>query len=219
MPYPGVEMPAQRFVGPRRGICVECVLRGFQSVGFSRKTHTIIPPTAKPLVERLRHTLCQLFSYLISDYQNNWDEMLLHVVAVHNNNVSRGTGLAPNEAHKGRYLYLPVSLLAGSCEKGHQSAKRDQLHYLELMQNRQVRAYILEREDRLIKATHQATNVNIDAIMNNRTKFKVSDWAWLYDNTSTITGGRKHVHKPTEGSSKQSHFVLISKLAHYSTGP
>ena len=37
-----------------------------------------------------------MLSYLIVDDQKNWDEMMLfHVVAAHNNNVSRGTGLAP----------------------------------------------------------------------------------------------------------------------------
>ena len=82
--------------------------------------------------------------------------------------------------------------------KGHQSAKRDQLDDLGLMRDRQVRAYNTVREEnRLIKAKHQAANEDIDAIMNNRTKLKVGDWAWVYDDHSTITGGGKHVHNPT----------------------
>ena len=62
------------------------------------------------MVERLNHTLCQMLSYLIADAQKNWDEMLVHAVAAHNNNVSRGTGLAPNEVHIGRYPRLPMTI-------------------------------------------------------------------------------------------------------------
>ena len=61
------------------------------------------------MVERLNHTLCQMLSYLIADDQKNWDEMLMHAVAAHNN-VSRGTALAPNEVHIGRYPRLPMTI-------------------------------------------------------------------------------------------------------------
>ena len=72
-----------------------------------------------------------------------------------------------------------MTILGSSGVKGHPSAKRDQLDYLELMQDRQVRAYNLVREeDRLIKAKHQSANEDNDAIMNNQTKSKVGDWAW-----------------------------------------
>ena len=55
--------------------------------------------------------------------------------------------------------------------KGHQSAKRDQHDYLELMRDRQVRAYrLIREEDRLVKANHQAANESTDAAVNNRTK-------------------------------------------------
>ncbi|CAN0574206.1 unnamed protein product, partial [Laminaria digitata] len=59
------------------------------------------------------------FSYLIADDQKNWDELLMHAVAAHNNNVSRGTGLAPNEVHIGRYPRLPMTILEGRGVKGH----------------------------------------------------------------------------------------------------
>ena len=62
-------------------------------------------------VERLNHTLCQMLSYLIADDQKKWDDILMHAVAAHN--VSRGTGLAPNEVHTGRYPRLPMTILEG----------------------------------------------------------------------------------------------------------
>ena len=65
------------------------------------------------MFERLNHTLCQMLSHLIADNQTNWDELLLHAIAAHNNSVSRGTGLAPSEVHIGRYPRLPVTILEG----------------------------------------------------------------------------------------------------------
>ena len=114
-------------------------------------------PQTNGMVERLNHTLCQMLSHLIADDQKNWDEYLSTAIAAHNNNMSRGTGLSPNEIHIGRYTRLPMTILEGRGVKGHQSAKRDQLDYLELMRDRHIRAYNLVREeDRLIKAKHQA---------------------------------------------------------------
>ena len=91
-----------------------------------------------------------------------WDEMLMHAVAAHNNNVSRGTGLAPNEVHIGRYPRLPMTILKGRGVKGHQCLKQDHLDYLELMRDRQVKAYkLVKEEDRLIKARHEANNKHL----------------------------------------------------------
>ena len=176
--------------------------RGFHGVRLSEKVYELVPTQTNGVVKRLNHTLSQLFSYLIADDQKNWDEALLHRIAAHNNNVSRGIGFAPNEVHIGRYPRSPMTILEGSGLKGHQSAKRDQLDYRELTRDRQVRAYRLVREeDPLIKAKHQAANEKIDAAMNNRMKFVAEDWAWVYDDHSTKTGGGKHVHKPAESSS------------------
>ena len=64
-----------------------------------------------------------------------------------------------------------------------------------------MRAYILVRaEDRLIKAKRRAANEKIDAAMNNRMKFVAGDWAWVYNDHSTIRGGGKHVNKSAEGT-------------------
>ena len=58
-------------------------------------------PQTNCMVERLNHTLCQMLSYLITDDQKNWDEMLLHATAAHNNNASQGHGVcAQRSAHR-----------------------------------------------------------------------------------------------------------------------
>ena len=86
--------------------------------------------------------------------------MLTHAVAAHNNNVIRGTGLAPTEVHTGRYPPLPMTILEGRGIKGHQGLKQDQLDYLELMRDRQVKSYkFVKHEDCLAKARHEANNI------------------------------------------------------------
>ena len=133
-----------------------------------------------------------MLAYLIADDQENWDDMLLHAIAAHNNNVGMGTGLAPNKVHIRRYPRLPMTILEGSGAKGHQSEKRDHLDYLGLMRDKQARAYnLVSEEDRLTKAKHQAADDEIKQIMNNKTRFEMGDWVWVYDDHNTITGGGK----------------------------
>ena len=82
------------------------------------------------IIERLNHTLCQMLSHLIVDSQTNWDKLLLHGIAVHNNSVSSGTGLGPNKVHIGRYRRLPMTVLEGRGVRGHQGLRRDQMVFL-----------------------------------------------------------------------------------------
>ena len=136
-------------------------------------------------VERLNHTLCQMLSYLIADNQTNWDKLLLHAIAAHNNTVSRGTGLVQNEVHIGRYPRLPMTVLEGRRARGHQGLRRDQLDFLQLMRERQNRVYELVRKgDFLTKAKHQAANEKLNSIFR-----QAGQWVWVYDDKSTISGG------------------------------
>lgn len=98
-----------------------------------------------------------MLSFFIADDQNSWDKLLLHTKFVRNINVCRGTRLAPNGIHIGRYPTLPMIILEGSGAKGHQSKKQDQLEFIELLRYRPIRAYNLMREEtRLLKAKHEA---------------------------------------------------------------
>ena len=107
------------------------------------------------MVERLDHTLCRMMSPLVADNQTNWDELLLYAVATHNNSVSRGTRLAPNEVHIGRYPRSPMTVLERRGVRNHQGLRRDQLDLIQLMRERQNRAYdLMRKEDFLIKAKH-----------------------------------------------------------------
>ena len=67
--------------------------------------------------------------------------------------------LAPNEAHIVRFIRLPVTILEGRGARSHQGLRRDQLDLLQLMRERQNKAYeLVKNEDFLIKAKHHAAN-------------------------------------------------------------
>ena len=173
------------------------------------------------MVEWLNHTLlCEMLSQFIADNQANWEELLLHAIAAHNNSVTRATGLAPNEAHIVRYPRLPMTILEGRGARSHQRLRRDQLDLLQLTRGRQNRAYELVRKDgSLIKAKHHAANEKLNSIFRQRPDFAAGQWVWVYDDKSTISGEGKHVLKaPADGSSRKS-FALVSKLTHCGTGP
>ena len=172
------------------------------------------------MVEWLNHTLSQMLFHLVADNQTNWDELLLHAAAAHNNSVSRGMGLAPNEVHIGRYPSLSMTILEGRVVKCHEEPRQDQLDFLQLMRERQNRAYAFARkEDFLIKASHQAADEKLKSISRQRTNFEAEQWVWVYDDKSTISGGGKHVLKAPGNGPTSKLFASVSKLAHCWTGP
>lgn len=192
----------------------------FKMLGSVKKFTSAYHPQTNGMVERLNHTLCQMLSHLIADNQGDWDEMLLHAVAAHNNNVSRGTGLTPNLVHIGRYPRLPMTILEGRGARGHQGLNKDQVDYLELMRDRQVKTYELVRqEDKLIKAKHDKNNEKLASIMENKPHIEAGDWVLVYDAKSTVAGGGQHVLKPQGDFSRRNSYSLLSKLAHCWTGP
>ena len=113
-----------------------------------------------------------------------------------------------------------MTILEGRGARGHQGLTRDQLDFLQLMRERQDRAYeLVRKEDFLIKAKHHAANEKLNLIFRQRPNFAAGQWVWVYDDKSTISGGGKHVLKaPVDRSSRKS-FALVSKLAHCGTGP
>ena len=71
----------------------------------------------------------------------------------------------------------------------------------------------------MIKAKYQAANEKLNSIFRQHPNFEAGQWAWIYDDKRTISGGGKHVLKaPVDGSTRMS-FALVSKLTHCWTGP
>ena len=91
-----------------------------------------------------------MLSLVISEPQDDWDEWLPYVVQAYNKSVSAATGLAPNEIHLGRMPRLPMTIIDECVVKGHTGEKRDQLLYLDIVRERQQRAFELVQESHLI---------------------------------------------------------------------
>ena len=111
---------------------------------------TAFHPKSNGGVERVNHSLAQMLSLVISEQQDDWDEWLPYVVQAYNNSVSAATGLAPNEIHLGRMPRLPMTVIDECVVKGHKGEKQDQLLYLDIVRERQQRAFELVQESHLI---------------------------------------------------------------------
>ena len=83
-----------------------------------------------------------------------------------------------------------------------------------------LKAYnLVEDEDRLSKARHEANNDYLAELTNRRPKFEVGYRVWVYDDKSTITRGGKHVLKTSEADYTSKKFALTAKLDQCWTGP
>lgn len=75
-----------------------------------------------------------------------------------------------------------------------------------LTRYRQVWAYnLVQDQDRLIKAKHEAANDRLDSMMHRRRKVDAGDWVWVYDDKSMISvggGGRAEITGGTTAKKK-----------------
>ena len=102
---------------------------------------TAFHPKSKGGGERVNHSLAQMLSLVISEQQDDWDELLRYVVQAYYNSLSTATGLGPNEIHLGRMPRLPMTVIDECVVKGHTGEKQDQLLYLDIVRERQQRAF------------------------------------------------------------------------------
>ena len=116
-------------------------------LGSVEKFTSSYHPQTNGMVERLNHTVCQMLAHLIADHQKDWDVMLGHVIAAHNNNISRGTGLASNQVQLGRYLRLPKTILEGREVPTGLGLRQEQAQYLKDVREKQMKAYRFVREE------------------------------------------------------------------------
>ena len=113
-----------------------------------------------------------------------------------------------------------MTIIEGRGVRGHQGLRLDQLEFLQLMRERQNRAYeLVKKEDFLITAKHQAANEKLNSIFRQRPNFAAGQCVWVYDDKSTISGGGKHKLKAAVDGSTRKSFAFVSNLAHCWTGP
>ena len=100
-------------------VCLEI----FRMLGSVKRFSSSAQAQTNGMVERLNRRLCEMLSHLIVDNQTNWDELLLHAIAAHNNSVSRGTGLAPKQSP---HRTLPKTTNDNSRKTSSQGSSRTQ---------------------------------------------------------------------------------------------
>ena len=143
---------------------------------------TAFHPKSNGGVERVNHSLAQMLSLVISEQHDDWDEWLPYVVQAYNNSVSAATGLAPNEIHLGRMPRLPMTVIDECVVKGHTGEKQDQLLYLDIVRERQQRAFELVQESHLIAMSKiQRSNTKLLTILHKLPNFEVGKWVWIYN--------------------------------------
>ena len=151
---------------------------------------TAFHPKSNGGVERVNHSLAQMLSLVISEQQDDWDEWLPYVVQVYNNSVSAATGLAPNEIHLGRMPRLPMATIDECVVNGHTGEKQDQLLYLNIVRERQQRAFELVQGSHLIAMSKiQRSNTELLAILHKLPNFEVGNWVWIYNPQATVGQG------------------------------
>ena len=170
---------------------------------------TAFHPKSNGGVERVNHSLAQMLFLVISEQQNDWDEWLPYVVQAYNISVNAATGLASNEIHLGRMPRLPMTVIDECVVEGHMGEKQDQLLYLDIVWERQQRAFEQVQESHLIAMSKiQRSNTKLLAILHKLPNFEVGNWVWIYNPQATIGQGV---------SEDNSH--LVTKLSLNWTGP
>ena len=74
--------------------------------------------------------------------------------------------------------------------KGHTGGKQDQLLYLDIVRERQQRAFELVQESHLISMSKiQRSNTKLLAMLHKLPNFEVGNWVWIYDPQATVGQG------------------------------
>ena len=113
-----------------------------------------------------------------------------YVVQEYNNSVSTATGLAPNEIHLGRMPRLPMIIIDECAVKGFTGEKQDQPLYLDIVRERQQRAFELVQEGHLIAMSKiRRSNTKLLAILHKLPNFEGGNWVWIYNPQATVGQG------------------------------
>ena len=154
----------------------------YKLVRIRKIATTAFHPKSNGGVERVNHALAQMISLVISEQQDYWDECLPYVVQVYNNSASAATGLAPNEIHLGHMPRLTMIVSDECVVKGRTEEKQVQLLYLDIVRERQHRAFELVQESHLIAMSKiQRSNTKLLAILHKLPSFEVGNWVWIYN--------------------------------------
>ena len=85
---------------------------------------------------------------------------------------------------------LLITIIDECVVKGHTGEKQDQLLYLNIVRERQQRAFELVQESHLIAMSKfQRSNAKLLAILHKLPNFEVGNWVWIYNSQATVGQG------------------------------
>ena len=172
--------------------CSKLSQAAYHLLGVHKLATSSYHPNCNGGVERVNHTMAQMLAVVVNERQDDRDLHLPHLEFAYNNSVSAATGLAPNEAHMGRLLRLPLTAFDRTGVVEHQSLARDHLAYCDLATNRQKHA------NDIVRAHHALTvyrvnrrNPALADALRPAPNFTTGGWVWVYNSVSTIRQGVK----------------------------
>ena len=85
---------------------------------------------------------------------------------------------------------LPITIIEECVVKEHVGEKQDQLLYLDIVRERQQRAFEPVQESHLIAMSKiQRSNTKLLAILHKLPNFEVGNWVWIYNSQAIVTQG------------------------------
>ena len=83
---------------------------------------------------------------------------------------------------------LPITIIEECVVKEHMGEKQNQLLYLDIVRERQQRAFEPEQESHLIAMSKiRRSNTKLLAILHNLPNVEVGNWVWIYKSQATVT--------------------------------
>ena len=105
--------------------CCKLLLAVYQLLGVRKLATNSYHPSGNGGVERVNHTMAQVFAMVVNKRQDDRDLRLPHVEFAYNNSVSAVAGLAPNEVHMGRLPRPRLTVFERTGVAGRQSLAAD----------------------------------------------------------------------------------------------
>lgn len=146
----------------------------------SNNRHQRLPPSG---VERVKHTMTQMFATVVNEHQDDWDTHLPHVEFVYSNSVSAATGLAPSEIHMGRLPHFPHTVFFNTLRPWEPEPRPRHLEYCDLTADRLRRSYELVREQHslMVSRVQHRNSTLTDAL-----HYAVGGGVWVFNSAPTI---------------------------------
>lgn len=121
---------------------------------------------SKGRTEPVNHLVAKILSLVVSEHQDNGDELLPHAEPECNYSLISATDHSPNAVRQGSFPNLPLAVIS-----------RDQLEYCNLARERQHSSYQVVLEDHNIASSFIArANERLRDVLHKRSVHAIGSW-------------------------------------------